>query len=144
MKKFIEYCAGQTNPPRSIAPSAGHRKIDIHHDRHGLRAGAHHASRRIKAASSTLVGLVVETKDAVSRFFLLLQRALRQNVRDRMTNLVRFGIAALLAQILSQLYGRQSDNLTEDSVGDRITIIAQAAIQISMLRLVPPHHSVPL
>ena len=60
------------------------------------------------------------------RFSLLLGRALRQTLRDTGTNLVRFGVSALLAWVIGTLYGYQGSDITEASVGDRVTIIAQA------------------
>lgn len=70
------------------------------------------------------------------RFSLLLGRALRQTLRDAGTNLVRFGVSALLAWVIGTLYGRQGLDITEASVGSRVTIIAQAAIQVSMLTMI--------
>lgn len=70
------------------------------------------------------------------RFSLLLGRALRQTMRDAGTNLVRFGVSALLAWVIGTLYGYQGPEITEASVGDRVTIIAQAAIQVSMLTMI--------
>ena len=70
------------------------------------------------------------------RFSLLLGRALRQTLRDAGTNLVRFGVSALLAWVIGTLYGHQGPDITEASVGSRVTIIAQAAIQVSMLTMI--------
>lgn len=73
---------------------------------------------------------------SVSRFGMLFKRALRQTLRDSGTNLVRFGVSALLASVIGSLYGRQGTEILEASVGDRVTIIAQAAIQVSMLTMI--------
>ena len=72
----------------------------------------------------------------VRTFGLLLQRATRQTLRDGGVNIVRFGVSALLALVVGSVYGKQHGPLIdEDSVGDRVTIIAQAAIQVSMLAM---------
>ena len=80
--------------------------------------------------------LLMHTTRSVRRFVWLLQRAVRQTMRDNGTNLVRLGVSGILAWIVSTVYGKASPGLiTEDSVGDRVTIIAQAAIQVSMLAM---------
>lgn len=71
-----------------------------------------------------------------SRFGMLFKRAMRQTLRDSGTNLVRFGVSTLLASVIGSLYGRQGAEILETSVGDRVTIIAQAAIQVSMLTMI--------
>jgi len=49
---------------------------------------------------------------------------------------VRLGVSAILASVVSAVYGKMPPgDIDEDSVGDRVTIIAQAAIQVSMLAM---------
>jgi len=72
----------------------------------------------------------------IHRFGLLLRRAIRQTIRDGGVNIVRFGVSSLLAMVVGTVYGKMAGPLIdEDSIGDRITIIAQAAIQVSMLAM---------
>ncbi len=73
---------------------------------------------------------------SVSRFGMLFKRALRQTLRDSGTNFVRFGVSAFLASVVGSLYGRQGAEIKESSVGDRVTIIAQAAINVGMLTMI--------
>jgi hypothetical protein len=83
------------------------------------------------------MGAVRAVSRSCSRFSLLLKRALRQTLRDSTVNIVRFGVSALLASVIGALYGKQGGgDLSEGSVGDRVTIIAQAAIQVSMLTMI--------
>ena len=81
-------------------------------------------------------GVVRRVVRSARRFLFLLQRAVRQTFRDNGTNAVRLGVSAILAVIVSAVYGRQDSGLIDpESVGDRVTIIAQAAIQVSMLAM---------
>lgn len=98
----------------------------------------------IKAAAATAAlsppqkggSVVHRLVSSARRFLFLLQRAVRQTLRDNGTNAVRIGVSAILAVIVSAVYGRQDGGLIdEESVGDRITIIAQATIQVSMLAM---------
>lgn len=82
------------------------------------------------------VGILRAGGRALVRFALLLQRSIRQTLRDNATNVVRMSISAILAFVVGGVYGHQPSGLIdEDSVGDRVTIIAQAAIQVSMLAM---------
>ena len=82
-----------------------------------------------------LGSLVSSGRGFLRRFGLLLQRGLRQTLRDGGVNFVRFGVSAVLAVVVGSVYGRQEALIDETSVGDRVTIIAQAAIQVSMLAM---------
>jgi len=84
----------------------------------------------------SIASLIVDSGRLVRRFALLLQRALRQTIRDSGVNFVRLGVSAILASVVSAVYGKMPPgDIDEDSVGDRVTIIAQAAIQVSMLAM---------
>lgn len=74
----------------------------------------------------------------VYRFGLLLQRALRQTLRDNATNLVRIGTSALLATIIGTIFGKSggAGPLTSKGVSDKVTLIAHAAINVSMLSMI--------
>jgi len=84
----------------------------------------------------SIADLIVDSGRLVRRFALLLQRALRQTIRDSGVNFVRLGVSAVLASVVGAVYGKMpSGDIDEDSVGDRVTIVAQAAIQVSMLAM---------
>lgn len=72
------------------------------------------------------------------RFGLLLQRALRQTLRDNATNLVRIGTSALLATIIGTIFGKSGGPgpLTSSGVSDKVTLIAHSAINVSMLSMI--------
>ena len=82
------------------------------------------------------VPVVQKCKRSVIRFSLIFKRAMRQMLRDSATNAVRMGVSALLAQVLGGLYGKQGDSISEESVGDRITIGSQATVQVAMLAMI--------
>ncbi len=77
-----------------------------------------------------------KAKRSCTRFLLLLQRAGRQAIRDNATNLVRILISGCLAWIVGSVNGKQANELFSDSVGDRINIIAQGAINVGMLAMI--------
>ncbi len=72
------------------------------------------------------------TKHSIIRFLLLLQRSSRQLFRDRMTNIFRIIISALLAFVVSGVYGYQGNIIKPESIADRINIIAQGNIIMAM------------
>jgi hypothetical protein len=62
------------------------------------------------------VGVFERGGRLVRRFGLLLQRGIRQVLRDSGTNVVRFGVSALLALVVSTVYGTQNaGNIAEES-----------------------------
>jgi ABC-type multidrug transport system ATPase subunit len=70
------------------------------------------------------------------RFTLLFERATRQAVRDGKVNLVRIGTSALLAFVVSSVYGHQGADIAPSSISKRINIIAQGAINVAMLSMI--------
>lgn len=75
-------------------------------------------------------------KRSLSRFSLLFGRALKQTIRDSKTNIARVGISALLALVISSVYGEQGQQIDPKSISNRVNIIAQAAINVAMLSMI--------
>lgn len=75
---------------------------------------------------------------AIYRFALLLQRALRQTLRDNATNLVRIGTSTMLATIIGSIFGKSGGPgpLTSTAVSDKVTLIAHASINVAMLSMI--------
>jgi len=90
-------------------------------------------SKGIRSFSISIIG---KAKRSIQRFSLLFVRSARQAFRDKATNIVRVLVSGVLAAVIGQLYGRQDDNFYQDSVSDRVNIIAQAAINVGMLSMI--------
>lgn len=95
-----------------------------------LIPGRRHPNRRGGKPGSGIASMGIKS---VKRFFLLLSRSLRQAFRDNATNVVRFGVSALLAFVVGGVHGKQGDEISSASVSDRVNIIAQGAINVGML-----------
>lgn len=61
-----------------------------------------------------------------------------RSFRDSSTNVVRMLVSGVLAAAVAAMYGKQADGMTKDSVSNRINIIAQAVINVSMVSSLPP------
>lgn len=70
------------------------------------------------------------------RIGLLVQRTLRQVCRDNSSNLVRVAMSAVLAGVISAVYGRPGSALSDTNVSAHINIIAQGVINVAMLSLI--------
>ena len=81
---------------------------------------------------------VITPGRAIFRFALLLQRALRQTLRDNATNLVRIGTSTMLATIIGSIFGKSGGPgpLTSPAVSDKVTLIAHASINVAMLSMI--------
>ena len=82
------------------------------------------------------IGTIRCAGKSLKRLMLLLVRSSRQVLRDNATNIARLAVSAILAAVVGLVNGRQSTSggvMSVDSVGDRVNIIAQAAINIGML-----------
>jgi ABC-type multidrug transport system ATPase subunit len=82
--------------------------------------------------------LMITPGRAIFRFALLLQRALRQTLRDNATNLVRIGTSTMLATIIGSIFGKSGGPgpLTSTAVSDKVTLIAHASINVAMLSMI--------
>lgn len=77
-------------------------------------------------------------RDSFYRFGLLLNRALRQTLRDNATNTVRIGVSALLAGIIGSIFGKSGGPgpLTSQAISDKVTLIAHSSINVGMLSMI--------
>ena len=84
------------------------------------------------------VSLLTRLGRSTFRFLLLWQRALRQTLRDNATNISRIGVSSLLATLIGSMYGKGNGDGTLDaaSVGDKVSLIAHASINVGMLSMV--------
>eukprot|EP01039_Chlorochromonas_danica_P009923 gene9922-10973_t len=73
---------------------------------------------------------------SLKRCTLLFQRAAKQTVRDSKVNIVRVGVSALLAVVVSSVYGYQGKSITPDTISSRVNIIAQGIINVAMLSMI--------
>lgn len=75
-------------------------------------------------------------KRSVTRTALLLRRSFFQTIRDSKVNIVRLGTSALLATVISSVYGKQGPHIKPKSISNRVNIIAQAVINVAMLSMI--------
>ena len=93
-------------------------------------------SKQYQSVRSICKNVLGSIKRSAQRFLLLFLRSAKQAFRDKATNVVRILVSGILAAVIGQLYGRQDNNLYQDSVSDRINICAQAAINVGMLSMI--------
>lgn len=80
--------------------------------------------------------IFVACKRSFCRFCLLFKRSTLQTLRDMPTNIVRVLTTGVLALALFAVYGKQSNELTHESVSDRIMILTNAVVNISLLSMI--------
>lgn len=76
-------------------------------------------------------------KSSIHRFYLLFQRSFRQVIRNWLSNFVQLSVSIVLAAALATVYGSKNKSyLTEDSVSNRVIILANAVINICLLSMI--------
>ena len=97
-----------------------------------------HASNQLNHHPQKGKFLGISPGRAVYRFALLLQRALRQTLRDNASNLVRVATSTVLATIIGSIFGKTGGPgpLTSRAVLDKVTLIAHASINVAMLSMI--------
>lgn len=74
---------------------------------------------------------------AVRRFGLLLQRAMRQVMRDDAVNISRVSVFVILAFLIGKVFGSPAEGgFSQKSVSKRVNVIANAAINVAMLSMI--------
>eukprot|EP01035_Chromulina_nebulosa_P020112 gene20112-26113_t len=74
--------------------------------------------------------------NSFGRIKLLLQRSILQILRDVSTNIFQVAVNAVLSLVLYAVYGRQTDEIRVDSITNRVMILTNSVILVSMSSIV--------